>query len=280
MYLKKINALEPQFRGLFPSLEVRNIVNGKQAECVILNTYEDIQTPCVLKIIGKNKGFTKSEVDLLIEETITYRKDLQNARVKIPINYKIFSLKDNTDNWRIFIIDEFVDCGGDLDMRLKDPHLSINEKVRCVKMMIDFVSDLPTGTTGHDTLVLGDFKPSNFVERNLELILIDYFNPKRRSSGGLVYPYIEKTNRLDQTAITFLCGDRRGIIGRLLAFIKMDYPEVSQTANQYAMKVFTKKYPEISNWLSKEISKQFKTIADCYKINKSKEYYDKILENM
>ncbi len=223
-------------------LDIVNYESGRQAECLVLNSYEEIKSQCILKHIGEGKKYTQDEINMLITETVNYREDLIEAGIKLPKNYRIL-------------------------------------KIKMIKMMIDFVRDLPAGEIGFDTLVLGDFKPDNFIELggNGDIIFIDYFAPKRRGDDGFVFPYLRKIdNLLTKEAITFLCGDRRGEISRLLAIIKRQHSNLSDEANKYAIKVFQTKYPEIVDYIKEGVSNNFAQIDSFYHIKDDKYWSDKI----
>lgn len=246
-------------------LDLKNFAQGKQAECIVLHSWEEVDAPCVLKIV--DKGFTEAEANLLMKEMIEYRNDLMLAGVQTSENYEI----RNHEN-KIVMIDSLEGDGQDLSIKLNQSE----EPTQYAEALLDFIKELPKGEIGYDTEVIGDFKPANFVMGKNGLVFIDMFAPKRRGKDGLVTPYFKKIDDVvGREAITFLCGDRRGQVGRLLAMFKRYHPHVSEYANEYAREIF-KDDEGVTSFIENEIKSGFEGIDNIYKTKEILVNFDRL----
>lgn len=262
-------------RGVFPKLGKENLANGKQAECVKIARYPNTEKDCILKICGDEKGFLWEEAEILVAEANAYREDLIEAGVRIPINHRLGIVQSKIPgSYKILIVDEFEGDGQDLKQKLLSS--ARETQLLLVGKMMQFLSNLPSGDYEFYTQVLGDFKPENWVlADDGGLILIDYFGPKRWKDG-VCYPYLSKMDPLlTQDALTFLCGDRRGQMGRLLAIIHRSFPELADAANVMTLEIIGKAHPEVLPFLKEEVLNGFVTIDGIYKL-KQGDWQDKV----
>lgn len=239
------------------NIDLKNYAAGKQAQCLRLNNWGEYQGDAILKLVGEGKGYTKEEAEMLIRETVAYRKDLVDANIPIPQNLAITTHFNGSEH-QIVMVDCFMGVGEDVKQALAKGFW-----IQPVTAMINFVHDLPSGQTKFATKVMGDFKPDNFVYSDKSLFFIDYFAPKRVADDGLVTPYLDKIDTLSRAGITFLCGDRRGQISRLLALIKRDHPKYFSAALTETKRVYSD-MPEILNFIEDQVYNNFKDINDIY----------------
>ena len=123
-------------------------------------------------------------------------------------------------------------------------------------------------------------KPTTFAPKPDNLL---HKSPLPHPISNIFLPLILLPRRDMKEGVSinsFLCGDKRGEIGRLLAIIKREYPELSPLANKYAIDSFSKNYSEISKWVEKEIANGFQTISALYQTKRNQHYYQKILLNI
>ncbi len=244
-------------------MDVANFAQGKQAQCVRLNTFETIETGSILKIVGEGKGYDEADINLLLRETRSYRSELKEAGVKIPDNYRLDAVKVG-DEHHIVMVDQFMGEGLDGKQVLNGENRY--DGILAINKMIVFLHDLPAHPElPFGTVVMGDFKPDNWVIQGDDIYFVDYFAPKRYGSDGLVYPYMAKIDQFDREAITFMCGDRRGQITRLLAQINMSHKDFINFAIEET-RVMYSDMPEVLNYIEEEIAGDFKRMDSFYKL--------------
>ncbi len=246
----------------FGKLNLKNFAEGMQAQCVRLNSWEDYQAPVIMKLAGEGRNYTPEEIGMLHRETIAYRQELIDANVKIPNNFVLTPFINGSEN-QIQMVDEFLGSGQDVKQELKDTSYAQENGDYLVGLMVKFLHDLPDGDKPFRTKVMGDFKPANFVAEDGDLIFIDYFGPKRVGDDGQVFPYLSRIEILSRDAITFLCGDRRGQITRLLALIKREHPSYLSTALDEVDKLYTD-MPEVLTFAKEQTIQNFSGISDIY----------------
>lgn len=258
--------------GKLPDLRRTNIANGKQARVVRIADYVGYERPCVAKFCGgEHKGYSFEEAQMLIRETQLYYKELQEAGVKLPVNQRIQPVSSPDGSWQIVMIDEHEGDGEDLKVKLLNGY-ALDEEQRVMFKILDFLNKLPDGESINPnitcpTKVLGDFKPDNWVLRGDDVVLIDYFGPKRWAEDGLVTPYLPKMDALlTREAITFLCGDRRGQFGRIMAMAKRTYPKMYDFTIHKGLAMLKKDHPEAYGWVKDEVDTGFQRIDMIYQV--------------
>lgn len=242
------------------NIDLKNFAAGKQAQCLRLNNWGEYQGDAILKLIGEGKGFTKEEAEELVDQTKQYRQELADANVPIPTNLSITTHFNGAEH-QIVMVDEF--AGNGLDCKGILSNGAWDEPVRVIVKIVNFLHELPAGERPFSTKVMGDFKPDNFVYVNGQLVLIDYFAPKRVDVDGLVSPYSPKADVISRAGITFLCGDRRGQIVRLLALLKRDHPQYLTRTIQEIEQVY-QDMPEVLNFVRTQVNENFVGIDQVY----------------
>lgn len=259
--------------GTMPDLRRLNIANGKQARVVRIADYPLAERPCVAKFCGgEHKGYTQDEALMLVRETQLYYDELKQAGVRLPVTHRIQPVTCPDGSWQIVMVDEHEGDGEDLKYKLQNGYALEHEQHVMFKIL-DFLNRLPDGQTPNPlitcpTAVLGDFKPDNWVFNAAdEIILIDYFGPKRWAPDGLVTPYLPKMDSLlTREAITFLCGDRRGQFGRIMAMAKRTYPDIYDFTVHKGLAMLKKDHPEAYDWVKQEVDEGFERIDMIYQV--------------
>lgn len=250
-------------QGMLPEVTVPNLAAGKQAECVRISKYKDAEGDMILKVAGEGREYTTDEAWELISHTKEYRKELTQAGVQLPRNYALEAVETN-DGWRIIMVDEFLSGGRDAKQALQGG--SEEEVDRALWGLFSFLESLPSGDYPNSTKVMGDFKPDNFILANNSIYLIDYFAPKRYDSkDGLVTPYLPKIDSMTRETITFLCGDRRGQIARMLALINRQAPDHLARAVEVALSLNSDQ-PELVEYIHETLENNFSVINDFYNL--------------
>lgn len=258
--------------GTLPELRRVNIANGKQARVVRIADYPGAERPCVAKFCGgEHKGYTHEEVVGLISETVAYREELQSVGITIPINHRIHAVSYQDGSYQIVMVDEMHGDGEDLKAKLNGQY-PLEQKRWIVLKILEFLNKIPNGERNDSqilcpTRVLGDFKPDNWVLDNNNIVLIDYFGPKRWGEDGLVTPYNPKMDSLlTRQAITFLCGDRRGQFSRVLAILKKQHPDVYDFAKDIGLTMLKHDHPEAYDWVKDEVDNNFEKTDMIYQV--------------
>lgn len=254
-------AVEVKISTQIGVLDIPNFSRGKQAQCIKLNGWGQHTGDVILKVAGEGKGFTRDEVDLLIDKTKQYREELEVAGVRTPKSLGLMSEWIN-EEYQVIMVDEFAGNGIDAKQALQQkPELA----PQIVEKMVEFIHDLPSGTHPFKTAVMGDFKPDNWVYDDGKLIFIDYFAPKLFNGQNGVFPYLSKIDSLTPQAINFLCGDRRGMITRLLAILSRDHAEYLD----HAVEIVKREYvdmPKVLDYALSEYANGFKKVDSVYKL--------------
>jgi len=270
--------IEPMQRipvGVIPELRRVNLANGKQARVVRIADYPGADKECVAKFCGgEHKGYTWDEARMLVDETIAYRNELQKAGVVIPKNHRINAVQvEAGGSYQIVMIDEMHGDGEDLKSKLSNGY-ALDYKRWISLKILEFLDRLPGGRVESPlitcpTEVLGDFKPDNWVLDGNDMILIDYFGPKRWKDG-LAAPYLKKMDSLlTQQAITFLCGDRRGQFSRVMAMMARNWPEIAPYAIDVGLAMLKHNHPEAYDWVKNEVEHRFDRINQVYQMRPS-----------
>lgn len=255
--------IEMQLQTTVGELDVVNFKAGKQAQCLRLNPTENIVVPSILKVAGEGKGYTRDEIAMLVSETEKYRKELTAAGIKLPDNYRLDAVAVE-DEHHIVMVDAFIGEGMDGKQVLNG--LDALAGFDAVAKMVAFLHDLPPHPEfPFGTAVMGDFKPDNWVLEGNDIYFVDYFAPKRYGKDGLVSPYMDKIDTFDREAITFMCGDRRGQITRLLAQINMSHHKyigfaIAEGCMQY------KDMPDVLAYIEEEVAGEFSRMDSFYKL--------------
>ncbi len=201
--------------------ELRDLTNGAQARVSIISLKETGQN-YVVKIIGSEKQLSETEAKMLIEETRTYQEELKMAGINVPRMYLGIPLKpeSDTEGWQIGMVEELVGDGKNVKDIFQNPKVPPIDKVKTLKDLAEVLIALPSHkSSSAKTGVGGDFRPVNFVKKGDKYILIDTFSPKRLQEDGQIGPYIAQLEQpLTAQAMTFLCGDRRGMLSALFYF--------------------------------------------------------------
>lgn len=221
----------------------------------------------MFKLCKSKNGYSKSEAELLVKETKLYRRDLINSGIRLPLNFVIRAVKMKNNRWNIVIIDEYLSNGEDLQKVFTNKSVSNERKKKMALSLIKLLLGLPDGTTRYPIAVLIDFTPENFVISDNNLVLVDYFCPKRWRNNTC-YPYSKNISPVaTQEILAFLCGDRRGTLARLIHLLKMDIPELFDEISESALFMINKMFPEASPFIRSEIKNDFSTIEKIYKRN-------------
>jgi hypothetical protein len=126
-------------------------------------------------------------------------------------------------------------CGHDIDDILRSTQLEAALKLQ---LWAGYISALLSLYTGENRATIAvDAKPANFMFAAGQFYYIDFFPPLLRDEAGLITPFHTEIFKRDIYLMSFNFGDMRGILTKVLALTRIDYPDLSEVLIQQALSV-------------------------------------------
>lgn len=252
-------------------------VKGRQIDTVKYVTFLHLHgREFALKTYGTGKRITKHEAEIL--STCYTKNYLQFKKYGIltPENYLV-TTNYNEPETTIIIIDDFIGDGKNMSDLFINPVVKDSQKIEGYRTMLKICTSIPRTTrefSQFDTDVIGDFKPANFVmEDDGRLFFVDMFAPKLRDQNdGFVSPYLPKLEDLSRSVITFLCGDIRGIVARLLGLSRKAMPHLNTSLEEVTRAALKNEDPKILEFIEEQVENDFRNISNLYHY-KDEEFY-------
>lgn len=213
----------------FVTLPAEGMSEGRHSRVSVLEyRVDDIPHRVLWKRMGRDKGLTRPEAELLESRLLPYRSDLQKYGWRLP---KIFYTQVvSYEETEIFSYEEVIGKG-DAEHLIDHPEEPRFKKWFLLRETLETLARYPAESirrrpiAGKELTLLPhglDLKPANVVfDAENNLYFVDLFGPKELDKKGQWLTYSAKLDTLPPDNLMALCATREGAMLRFYRLTEM-----------------------------------------------------------